>query len=91
MATDLSTILKLHVPVIVQIGRRTTDLNAILALGPGAILELNKPADAELELLVNNKAVGTGLAVKVGENFGLRIESIGSAKDRVAALAGGKV
>jgi flagellar motor switch protein FliN/FliY len=88
MATDLSTILKLHVPVIVQIGRRTTNLEAILALGPGAIIELNKPADAELELLINNKPIGTGLAVKVGENFGLRVESIGSAKERVAALAG---
>ncbi len=89
MATELSTILKLHVPVIVQIGKRITDMQTILLLGPGAILELGKSADAELDLLVNNKPVGTGFAVKVGENFGLRIESIGSKKERVEALAAG--
>ena len=88
MATDIATILKLAVPMIVQIGRRTTNLETILTLGPGAIIELNKPADAELELLVNNKIIGTGHVVKVGENFGIRIESVGSTKQRLEALAG---
>ena len=86
MATDVSTILKLSVPMIVQIGRRTASLETILALGPGAIIELDKPADAQLDLLVNNRQVGSGHAVKVGENFGIRIEAIDSPKDRVAAL-----
>lgn len=88
MATDLTTILKLSVPMIVQIGKRTSSLETILALGPGAIIELNKPADAQLDLLVNNKPIGSGHAVKVGENFGIRIESIGSPQQRVEALAG---
>jgi len=88
MPTDLSTILKLSVPMIVQIGKRTSNLEAILALGPGAIIELNKPADAYLDLLVNNKTIGSGHAVKVGENFGIRIEIIGSPQERVEALAG---
>lgn len=89
MATDIATILKLAVPMIVQIGKRTTTLEAILTLGPGAIIELNKAADAELELLVNNKPIGSGHAVKVGENFGIRIESVGSTKQRLEAMAGG--
>ena len=88
MATDLTTILKLSVPMIVQIGKRTSNLETILALGPGAIIELNKPADAQLDLLVNNKPIGSGHAVKVGENFGIRIENIGSPQERVEALAG---
>ena len=87
MATELKTILGLHVPVIVQIGRRRMPLDDVLALGPGAILELGKPSDDELDLMVNNKAVGTGVAVKVGENFGIRIASIGSARQRIEALA----
>jgi hypothetical protein len=36
--------------------------------------------------LVNNKVVGRGIAVKVGENFGIRINTIGSAKERAAAM-----
>jgi flagellar motor switch protein FliN/FliY len=86
MPTDLSTILKLSVPVIVRIGERSMPLEGILAMSPGAIIELNKPADAELELLINNKPVATGQAVKVGENFGLRIEKVGTARERVEAM-----
>lgn len=88
MATELQTILRLRVPVIVEIGRRKMKLDDVLALGPGAILELAKNSDEPLDLLINNKQVGTGAAVKVGENFGLKIAAVGSAAQRVEALAG---
>ncbi|MBI1335365.1 MAG: hypothetical protein GC164_00210 [Phycisphaera sp.] len=83
---ELSTILKLQVPVIVRIGERMVPLDDVLALGPGAILELRKSSEEELDLLVNNKRVGSGQAVKIGENFGLKITSVGSARQRVEAL-----
>ena len=86
MATDLQSILKLTVPVIVQIGERKLPMDDVLALGPGAILELNKYADDELDLLVNNKRVGAGQAVKVGENFGIRITHIGTQRQRIQAM-----
>ena len=88
MATELQTILKLTVPVIVQVGERYTCLDDILTLGPGAILELGKSSEEDLDLLVNNKSIGRGQAVKVGENFGIRITAIGSTRDRVEALGG---
>jgi flagellar motor switch protein FliN/FliY len=87
MPTDVQTILKLSVPVIVQIGDRQMCVDDVLALGPGAILELTKNAEEELDLLVNNKPIGRGVAVKVGENFGIRITGIGSQKQRIEALA----
>lgn len=86
MATDLQAILRLTVPVIVQIGERKLPMDDVLALGPGAILELNKYSDDELDLLVNNKRIGTGQAVKVGENFGIRITHIGTQRQRVQAM-----
>ena len=89
MATDVKTILRLNVPVIVQIGHRRMSVDKVLGLGPGAILELTKSAESELSLLVNNKAIATGQAVKVGENFGLRLSDIGTPRERVEALAGG--
>lgn len=88
MATDLQTILKLEVPLIVTVGSRRVDVEEVLGLGPGSILELGKSSDEELEVLINNKPVGTGTAVKVGENFGVRITHIGSPAERVEALAG---
>jgi len=88
MATDLQTILKLEVPLIATIGSRRFDVDEVLGLGPGSILELNKSSDEHLEILINNKPVGTGTAVKVGENFGVRITHIGSPAERIEALAG---
>lgn len=88
MSCDLQTILNLSVPVIVQLGHRRMSLDDVLSLGPGVIIELNRPADEELDLRVNNKTIGQGTAVKVGENFGLRVSAIGSPRERIKALAG---
>ena len=88
MATDLDTILKLKVPFIVTVGARRISLETVLGFGPGSIVELTKSADEPLEILINNKEVGTGEAIKVGENFGVRITKMLSPKKRVEALAG---
>ncbi|MDL1903561.1 FliM/FliN family flagellar motor switch protein [Synechococcales cyanobacterium CNB] len=82
---DLRTILTLEVPVIVRLGERQLPMRDVLALVPGAIIELDKRADHELELLVNNRVIGSGTAVKVGENFGLRVSRVGLALDRLDA------
>ncbi len=89
MAADLRGILRLEVPVIVVLGSRSMKLSDVTALAAGAIVELPKNADDELELCVNNKVVGVGKAVKVGENFGIRITFIGDVKQRIAALGDG--
>lgn len=86
MATDVDTILKLSVPVIVTIGDRQMSLEDILSMVPGAIIELDKPSDEPLGIMINNKPIGEGLAVKVGENFGIRVTAVGSAADRVHAM-----
>ncbi len=86
MSAELSTILKLEVPIIVQLAERRMTVGEVLALVPGSIVELPKTAEEELELLVNNRAIGTGVAVKIGENFGIEIRSIGTPEERVAAL-----
>jgi flagellar motor switch protein FliN/FliY len=90
MPAELKALMKLEVPLIVEIGRRKMTVSQVTALAPGAIIELPKPAEDELEVLVNNKTVGTGLAVKVGENFGVRIAFIGDLKQRILALGAQK-
>ncbi len=85
---DLTRILQLEVPVIVQLARNTMSLANIVNWTTGAIIEFDKPADSELELMINNKCIGHGQAVKVGENFGLRISTIGSLHDRITAMGG---
>lgn len=90
MSSDLRAILALEVPLIVLLGDRHLKLKDIVALAPGSIIELNKGAEEELTVLVNNKTLGTGTAVKVGENFGIRVTYIGDLKARIAALGAAK-
>ena len=87
MPTEIDTILNLSVPVIVQIGDRSMPLENVLALAPGAMIELPKNADDPLDLLVNNRAVGKGQAVKIAENFGIRMTAVGTSQQLVEAMA----
>jgi flagellar motor switch protein FliN/FliY len=82
----LERILKLRVPVIVQIASRRMPLAAIRRLSLGMIIEFEKNTDETLELRVRNRPIGRGEAVKVGENFGLRVTAIHDAEDRIRSL-----
>jgi len=83
---ELDRILRLEVPVIVKLAERKLSMAEVLRLGMGAIIEFSKSNDEPLELLINNKAIGVGEAVKVGENFGLRITQIGDVRTLIRSL-----
>ena len=83
----LKRILKLEVPVIVLLAENQMPLSEIMNLSTGAIIEFDKSFDSELDLMANNMCIGRGVAVKAGENFGLRITRIGSLRDRIHALS----
>ena len=83
MTTDNSPILDLEVPLIVQIASRSMAIRDVVELEHGSIIEFPRSADEELQILVNNKIVGHGTAVKVGENFGISISAIGDLSDCV--------
>jgi flagellar motor switch protein FliN/FliY len=87
---NVDQILKLEVPLVVRLAERSMSVHEVVKLVPGGIIELPKNADDELDLMVNNKVIGTGTAVKVGENFGIRITYIGDIRQRLAALAAEK-
>jgi flagellar motor switch protein FliN/FliY len=88
--SELSRILRLEVPIIVKLAERKLNLSEVMRLGTGAIIEFVKSSEQPLELLVNNKTIGVGETVKVGENFGLRITQIGDIKQIVEALGSGR-
>ncbi len=86
MSSDIKTIRGLEVPLIVQLGERAMTVAELMALAPGSIIEIPKPADDELDLLINNQRIGVGTAVKVGENFGLKVTAIGSPETIAEAI-----
>jgi flagellar motor switch protein FliN/FliY len=85
---DVHRLLAIEVPVIVQLGIRRMTVGEVMRLGVGAIVEFGKSAEEELDLLANNIGIGKGHAVKVGENFGIKISSIGSVKETIRKLGG---
>ncbi len=88
LPVELRRILQLEVPVIVQLADRYMDMADVLALNVGSVIEFDRKFDAELELVVSDRQVGLGHAVKVGENFGLRITRIGTIYNTIRALGG---
>jgi len=85
---DVQRILSLTVPVAVALAEREMALEAILKINVGTILEFDVSSDKELTLHVAGEPIGTGHAVKVGENFGLRVTQIQSVQARIAAMGG---
>lgn len=83
---DLERILRLQVPVIVKLAERRLMLSEVMRLGTGAIIEFFKSSDEPLELLINNKVIGVGETVKVGENFGLRITQVGDLRQVIKSM-----
>ena len=86
MTENLSSILSLEVPLIVEIAQRRMPLAEAVNLVHGAIIEFPQASNGELRILINNKALGTGTAVKVGENFGVRVAAVGDMTSRVESL-----
>ncbi len=87
---DLRRILDIRVPVAVALAERHWSVQEILEMTVGTIIEFDAPFDSDLSLRVANREIGKGRAVKVGENFGLRITRTSDVHQRIDAL-GGKV
>lgn len=83
---DLQRVLKIEVPLIVRLAAKRMPVSQIMNLNVGSIIEFEKNADEPLDLMTNNTCIGYGTAVKVGENFGVRVTSIIDAKGKLESL-----
>lgn len=88
VSPEVRRILELDVVANVTLAEREMSIKSILALTVGSIIEFEEPFDAPLTLNIGNHPIGRGQAVKVGENFGLRVSYIGTIKDRIDAMGG---
>jgi flagellar motor switch protein FliN/FliY len=86
LTPEVRRILRVSVPVIVKLADKRLSLGEIIDVSPGSIIEFAKSAEQPLELLVNNQSIGRGIAVKVGEKFGLRIDQIVTREETIRSL-----
>ena len=82
-AGDLATLpnysrslLKIRVPVSVQLATKKELVQEVIALAPGSIIKFEKGCDELLQMIVGEHAVAEGEAVKIGEKFGFRVTSM---------------
>lgn len=82
----IGRILEISVPVCAILAERSLPVETILKITAGTILEFDVPFGSDLSLVVGNKTLARGQAVKVGEHFGLKITAIDSLRQRIEAL-----
>jgi len=77
-AADLGRLNDVPVELTVEIGRTRMTIGETLALGPGAVVSLNRLAGEPVDLLVNGTPIARGEVVVIDEEFGLRITEVGA-------------
>jgi len=70
---SLKRLLPIQVPVRVRLAETKMSIGQLLDLSVGTIIEFERTADSDLDLVANNIPIGYGNAVKCGERFGLRV------------------
>jgi flagellar motor switch/type III secretory pathway protein FliN len=80
------SLLKVRLPLSVNLASCKRKVSQVLKLGHGSIIEFEKGFDMPLEMEVGGVVIALGEAVKVGEKFGLRISSIKLPDERFKAL-----
>ena len=84
---NLDLLLDIELQLVVRMGQTEMQMGELLKLTPGSILEMNRSADAPVELLVNGKLIARGEVVVVDGNFAFRITEIESKAARIRSLA----
>jgi flagellar motor switch/type III secretory pathway protein FliN len=75
-------IMNVPVTVSVRLAERKMPLGQIVGLVPGALVPFNKSCEELLDLFVNNYRYCQGEAIKIGENFGLKVARVGVQEER---------
>ena len=75
-AADLEAVFDVPVQVSAVLGRARMDVGALLNLGPGMVLELDRKVGEAIDIYVNNRLVARGEVVLVEEKLGVTMTEI---------------
>ncbi len=76
----LENLLDVPVRITVQIGKTSMSLGDLVALGPGALIPLDREAHEPADILVNGRVIARGEVVTIDNTYGVRISHL--EKDR---------
>lgn len=73
---SLETVYDIPVQITVILGRTSMQVNQLLKLGRGAVIELDKKVGEPIDIFVNNRLVARGEVVVVEERIGVTMTEI---------------
>ena len=73
---NLGLIMDVPLNVSVEIGKTRRRLKDVLNFNNGTVVELDKQADAPVDIIVNGQLIARGEVVVIDDNFGVRISEI---------------
>jgi flagellar motor switch protein FliN/FliY len=76
IAADLEAVFDVPVQVSAVLGRARMEINDLLKLGPGTVLELDRKVGEAIDIYVNNRLVARGEVVLVEEKLGVTMTEI---------------
>ncbi|MDX8408108.1 MAG: flagellar motor switch protein FliN [Mariprofundaceae bacterium] len=85
--TNLEAIMHVPLDISVELGRTQMPLHNIARLNHGMVIELDKEANAQVNILANGTIFARGEVVSTGNKLGVRITEVVPASARVSALS----
>jgi flagellar motor switch protein FliN/FliY len=85
---NLDVILDLDLPLTVRFGQTQIALGALVQIGPGSVVNLDRSPVDPVEVLVNGKVIARGEVVSVAGHYGVRITDIVSPSERIPQFGG---
>ncbi len=78
---NLSVLRNVEMELAVELGRAKMPVKALLALASGDVIELDRAANAPVDVLVNGTLVAKGEVVVIDDEFGVRIIEVVSSEE----------
>lgn len=76
MARSLDLLHDVEMGVTAELGRTRLTVRNLLALVPGSVVELDRAAGTQVDLLVNGTLIARGEVVVIDDEFGVRISEV---------------
>jgi flagellar motor switch protein FliN/FliY len=84
-ANNLDLVLDVPVSLTIELGGCQLPMREVLQLNIGSVVQLDKPADAPVELSINGKLIARGEVVVIEDRFGVKITEVIGNTNSVAA------
>jgi len=76
LPANMDILMDVPVRITVELGSCMMPMKDVLQLNSGSVVQLDKVADAPVDLFVNQKRIARGEVVVVEEHFGIKITEI---------------